>query len=84
MHGCISCHAVNFVIPSQLRDAAADLPERWWFAADVNDVLAKCLGRREPKKHMQARCLVPAKCCNSIQAMYDMHVPAGVTCKAHA
>ena len=62
MHGGISCHAGNCEIPSQLRDAAADLPERWWFAADVNDVLAKRLGRREPKKHMQARRPLPGNC----------------------
>ena len=62
MQGHINCHAVNCELSSQLRDAAADLPERWWFAADVNDVRAKRLGRREPKKHMQARCPLSAKC----------------------
>lgn len=57
------CRCVmSFELPSQLRDAAADLPERWWFAADVNDVMAKRLGRREPKKHMQARCPLSANC----------------------
>ena len=62
MHGCISWHAVNCELSSQLRDAASDLPERWWFATDVNDVMAKRLGRREPKKHMQARCSLSADC----------------------
>jgi len=44
---------------AQLREAAADLPERWWFAPDVNDAVNKRLARLEPKKAMQAR---PAPC----------------------
>ncbi|KAK9836142.1 hypothetical protein WJX81_004420 [Elliptochloris bilobata] len=38
-----------------LCEAAAELPERWWFAPEANDVAAKRFGRAEPRKHMQER-----------------------------
>ena len=41
---------------AQLREAATELPERWWFAPHANDAEAKRFQRPESKKDMQARC----------------------------